>query len=371
MNRKILIVTGSFFPDESPRSYRATELAKEFVRQGNSVTIISPEKNGIESFLKEWGIEHISLGTRKWKNIDFKTKNSILFKLERILIRFFSLVFLFPEIELFFRLKSKLKKVSGFDLLISIAVPYPNHMGVASVWKINNPNKNPAKVWIADCGDPFFGQENDTFQLPFYWAWVEKWFMKKPNFITVPTETSYLGYFPEFHHKIRVIPQGFKFEEYEFNQKPNKNLTPTFAYAGIFIPGRRDPTHLCEYLLNTKKDFKFHIFTRNSATVDKFIKLAPDKFILHDFIPRMKLLEKLQNEVDFVVNIGNIGIKQTPSKLIDYMLIAKPILPIISFDIDKQNIDRFLLGDYSGALIIENQEKYRIENVVAEFLKLF
>ena len=39
--KKILLVSNGFYPEISPRSYRATELAKEFYRQGHEVTVIT------------------------------------------------------------------------------------------------------------------------------------------------------------------------------------------------------------------------------------------------------------------------------------------------------------------------------------------
>ena len=36
---KILIITQAFYPGISPRSFRATELAKELARQGDDVTV--------------------------------------------------------------------------------------------------------------------------------------------------------------------------------------------------------------------------------------------------------------------------------------------------------------------------------------------
>ena len=55
--KKILLVTNGFFPEISPRSYRATELAKEFCRQGHEVTVISKLREyNYSEFLSEWPI---------------------------------------------------------------------------------------------------------------------------------------------------------------------------------------------------------------------------------------------------------------------------------------------------------------------------
>ena len=40
---RILIISGNFFPLNNPRSFRTTELAKEFARQGNKVDVYIPK----------------------------------------------------------------------------------------------------------------------------------------------------------------------------------------------------------------------------------------------------------------------------------------------------------------------------------------
>src|SRR5699024_6823793 len=149
-------------------------------------------------------------------------------------------------------LKRKKKDKEYYDLLISIAVPHTIHWGVAAIWKKHN---NLAKTWFADCGDPFMGQENDIFKYPFYFKYSEKWFCRKADYITVPTEASIKAYYSEFHHKIRIIPQGFKFEDIHVEENTYANPVPTFAYAGGFIPGRRDPTEFLNFLINLKKEY--------------------------------------------------------------------------------------------------------------------
>jgi hypothetical protein len=97
--------------------------------------------------------------------------------------RFSSLLFEYPFIQLMPMLKRGLKGESGYDLLISVAVPHPIHWGVAAVRTKTNPI---AKVWVADCGDPYMGQENDTFKPPFYFGWLEKKFCRIADYITCP-----------------------------------------------------------------------------------------------------------------------------------------------------------------------------------------
>ena len=56
--KRILLVSNGFFPEISPRSYRVTELAKEFYRQGHNVTVISKYRDhDYTDFLHQYPIK--------------------------------------------------------------------------------------------------------------------------------------------------------------------------------------------------------------------------------------------------------------------------------------------------------------------------
>jgi hypothetical protein len=271
--------------------------------------------------------------------------------------------------ELFYKIKNRFKSHNKkYDLVISIAVPYPIHWGVAAIWS-KNKNKNLAPTWIADCGDPYCLQENDTFRPPFYFKWVEKWFMKKTNFVTVPTETSFRGYFPEFHSKLKVIPQGFKFEDIEVKPMIDDGIV-RFGYGGGFILGRRDPLEFLKFLSSLGKEyrFEFHVFTSQSHFIQDFA-VKDSRITLHDPVNRKELLETLSS-FNFVVNFANKGTAQTPSKLIDYAIINKPILQVETGKLDESSLIAFLKGNYTNQLKIENADQYRIEHVAEQFIQL-
>lgn len=364
-NIKVLIVSASFFPENSPRSFRATELAKEFSRQGHAVTVVTVQNDVHETFARDHNIHIKHLGKRRWPEV--KLLGSGLFLLSRRLLRrMLKLAFEYPNVELMFLVRNALKYENGYDLLISIAVPYPVHWGIALTRK---PRQRISKVWVADCGDPFMGQENDTFRYPFYFRFVEKWFCRKTDFISVPTHGSIKGYYSEFRKRIRVIPQGLKFEDVTLANGAPLDDTPSFAYAGLFIAGRRDPRHLLEFLISLKKDFRFHIYTSSKELVQQYVEQSQGRIILHEPVPRHKLLYILSG-MHFVVNFENIGEKQTPSKLIDYLVVKRPILSIRTSELDKQNVLRFLKGDYRGQYVMKDPDQFRIENVCQQFLTL-
>jgi hypothetical protein len=366
--KKILIITHGFFPELTPRAFRATELAKEFCRQGHYVTVMAPEKNNINTLLEKYPIEFLSLGKLTWKLPKLRRLGFFSRLINKFINRILPLFFAFPDIELVFKIYKKLKQTDRkWDLLISIAVPYPIHWGVSTIWSSNK--NNFAKLWIADCGDPYCIQENDTFQPPFYFHWIEKWFMRKVNFITVPTRDSYRGYFSEFHNKIRVIPQGFKFDDIK-KRKVIQDDKVRFGYGGSFILGKRDPSELLSFLsgLDNSINFEFHIFTTFTNMVDKFAQ-NDKRIVLHTPIDRVELLEYFSG-LNFVVNFSNQGTIQTPSKLIDYVIIEKPILNIVTGNLNQNEVLNFLKGDYTGQYKIPNPESYRIEEVTKSFLSL-
>ncbi|MBK6729403.1 MAG: hypothetical protein IPG60_00030 [Bacteroidetes bacterium] len=73
--------------------------------------------------------------------------------------------------------------------------------------------------------------------------------MRKADFISIPTKGSIDGYYPEFHSKIRIIPQGFNFDEVKLPDGRIKKKFPHLDMQEMFIPGRRDPRELLDFSL--------------------------------------------------------------------------------------------------------------------------
>lgn len=366
--KKILVVSGSFYPMNTPRAFRTTELVKEFARQGHEVTLWAPKnKTNHIDFEREHGITFNNLGPLRFPEIELNGSGGIKKHLKRATRRGLLQLFEYPDIELMYRTREALKEESNHDLLISIAVPHPIHWGVSWAWRKEKPI---AKTWVADCGDPYMGQTLDSFNKMFYFKYFEKSFCRKADYISVPLEDAKGGYYQEFRDKIEVIPQGFKFDEVKIDRSSyTKHEVPTFAYAGSFIPGGRDPRPFLDYLVSTGFDFKFIIYTKNTGLINPWLQKANGKIEVRDYIPREKLLKRL-SKMDFVVNFENRSSLMMPSKLIDYYLAGRPVLSISPNDINRDVINQFLKGDYSEKLTYNNIARYRIENVCRHFLDL-
>jgi len=362
---RILIVCYDFYPDISPRSFRATELAKEFARQGHVVTVLCRANGGDHSeFKSKYNVNIKYLGQLSWKTIKLQGKGLELL-CRRFLRRFLGLLLEYPLIELMFKVTRALRNEKGYDLLISIAVPHPIHWGVARAWK---KGQQIAKTWVADCGDPYMLAQTDTFKKLFYFQYFEKNFCRKCDYITVPVESAKKGYYPEFHNKIKVIPQGFNFDELQIPEYRKVSDYPTFAYAGSFIPGRRDPRPFLEYLCKLNRPFKFYVYTSHQGILMPFKEKLNSRLEIMRPVPRNELLQILAT-MDFLVNFDNNIEEQIPSKLIDYALTARPVLNITK-ELDFNTINDFLNGNYEKKMKFNNIEKYNIRNVAKQFIDL-
>ena len=365
--KKILIVSSAFYPENSPRSFRATELVKELCRQNHDVTLYTNKKDIFHVPLEiEFGVKIRDLGSRKLVPINVASGSKPLVLCKRVINRILLQTVLYPDIELMFMVKKALKKEQEtYDLLISIAVPHPIHWGTA--WA--RTKKHPiAKIWVADCGDPFMGAIHDSFKKVFYFKYLEQWFCRKADYIAVPKIMMKENYYPEFQHKVIEISQGFKFDEV-VRSHTQKNDLPTFGFAGTFIRTTRNPTQLLEYLATVKAPFKFIIYTQNQDIVAPFKAILKDRLEIRGYIPRIDLLKELSS-MNFLVNIAYDPVHQAPSKLIDYYLTGRPILSSVGNEFNTNDVAAFLKGDYSSAFVFENIKKYKIENVTKKFLNV-
>ena len=368
--QKILIVSRSFYPQNSPRSFRTTELAKEFARQGHNVDVLLPQnqKKEVEGqFNNDLGIRFLYFGPLVWKPF-LRSKISWIGDWKRKFGRLLFLLFEYPNIEILFKLPRVLKKLDGYDLMVDVAVPPENHWAAARVRSKKHPI---AKTWVADCGDPFMTNVLETIAPPFYFGFLENSFLRKADYITVPTEGSIDGYNPKFRHKFRVIPQGFDFEDLKLaNNKPECHQ-PTFAYAGgVTYKGIRSLHGFIRVLKKLKMDFRFHVYSNNAIDVlSKEAKGFETQIFLHKAIPREELLFEL-SQMDFLVNLDNGTQLNTPSKLIDYALTGRPILNIHPENPDEALIREFIGGNFEAAYKVKNLEQYNIKNVAARFLEL-
>lgn len=358
---KIVIATRFFYPEVTPRAFRSYELAKGLSRLGHEVTVVTTQRDHNYSDLTaETGVK-VDAAIRPEPT--FFSGRGLASRAARFIMGY---AFLYPYSSLVKGFSNYFKREGRCDLLISIAYPYPVHFGIARARR-NNPKI--CRVWVADCGDPFTGNREGRLPMPFYFKAVERWFLRTPDFITVPVEEAVDAYCEGFQHKFRVIPQGFDFSGFIPSSNEPRNSVPTFAYAGNLSTGARDPRPLLDFLRGTGVEFKFIVYTKNSGFLEPYISTMGDMFEVRSYVPREELLRQL-SEMDFLVNFENRGGAQKPSKLIDYALVNKPVLSISQGKIEEAVVAEFLKGNYEHALDLGDLSAYDINNVVTAFLAL-
>lgn len=376
--KKILINSYYFFPENTPRAFRSTELATALNDMGYNVTISIPARyRKYENEIKEkTKITSIVFCGKNREEIKFNKKQAIVLnnakeknKLSKVkkelskIIRYsLSDKNIFYALSNYFELSKENKQ---YDCLISIGLPFSTHIGSYLISR-----KSKIKV-IADYGDPF--SCNPAVNLAPYFKHLEKIVLKRFNYITIPTELS-VKYYQEILddvNKINIIPQGFKMD----NQKISpyiKNDICKFAYAGIFYEKIRNPKELFDKLALLDKEFEFHIYTDlNNMETIKCLDYIPnnikDKIKIHGLLPREECINQL-SKYEFLINLENENSGQVASKIIDYSLTKRPILSINkNFNVDS--ISEFIDGKYDKRLIID-LKKYDIKNVSNKFKKL-
>ena len=361
----ILVVCGGFFPTNSPRAHRSTELVKQLVREGHKVTVLTSifDKSQVD-FSIEKGFNIISFGLRRFNPLP-RNKIRILDIISRGINRLTNLLIDFPDIEYYFLVRKKIKQLEGFDLLISVAAPHSIH------WAVNSRiNPNIARVWIADCGDPFYANQVDTYRRPIYFKWIEQSWSRRADIITIPKYEYMYSFLEEFHPKIKEIPQGFNLEEQRKQLDVYvKNKVPTFMYAGSFVPIHRDPTLFLEALVNLDQDFRFHIHTRQTHYVTPFLKRAKGRIIIGEFLDRPSLLAKL-SRMDFNINFMYDPYKYAPGKMADVLIAGRPIFNV-DYNIDHAALDEFMHGNYTKRFNLFDVNRFDIETVTKQFIQYY
>ncbi|MDB8567893.1 hypothetical protein [Turicibacter sanguinis] len=362
--KKLLINSYYFYPDNTPRAFRTTELAKELIKQGYDVTIALPNryskyKNEIEKEIKSNNLIFCGKDITKLKNNSFN-QNKKLRKFVSNIIKYFLSD---KNIKYFYTNYSALSQNNdSFDWIISIGLPFYIHIGSYLFAK-----KNSIKM-IADYGDPF--SSNPAFKIAPYFKLIEKHILKHVEFITIPTKNS-IKYYEKLNcntNKIKIIPQGFDIDSIEVANY-EKNKICTFAYAGLFYEKIRNPKKLFLALEKIQSNFKFIIYTdlSNTETVNCLREIPnsiKDKFVINDLLPRKTCIYEL-SKMDFLINLENQNSGQLPSKLIDYGIAGRPILNT-KLDIEYEILEQFINGNYDEKLILDISI-FDIKNVVNQF----
>jgi hypothetical protein len=370
---KILIVTYHFFPENTPRAFRAFELAKGFARKGHNVKVIIPNIDfDYSKICEKYGFEIGRVYTKR-KLISTNNINSNKDFKKTIVGRALKNLYysIFPSksanryvLPLFQYLN---KEEEQYDMLISNAYPYCVHTGVI-LSSFFNPKLKQVKTKVAEYSDPLTGNINfpKSPLYPIYDKFITRYF----DYITVPTNGS-IALMKRFkdESKIFTIPQSIDISEIEL-VKFKINTIPNFAFAGRFYENVRNPSSILDFLAKSELEFRFIIYTKyDDPSINNLLniykKKLGKKLVLRTHLPRLEVIKEL-SKMDFLVNIENNSDTQAPSKLIDYGVTERPIYSFKSFDFNEYTMMNFLNGNYEEAIRI-NIKDYYLEKIIEQF----
>ena len=367
----ITILTGCYYPQIHPRAFRATELAKEFVRQGHQVEVINMttiEGFDYNAYVKDTHINIVNLDINK-DSLESRIQKQSKLSQSFIGHKLDYLKEYFLHGRFFIHAKMIVPRLSGInnsDMVIALSTPF------VCLYALSKHVEKCGKsfVAIADSGDPFYYSKQ--VKRAFYFKNIEKRVYKAFDYLTIPTGNAiplYSKLLPV--EKIKIIPQGFNMRDLHL-YKGEFEEPVKFAYAGVFYWDIRNPEFLFKYLNECNMDFRFYIFMRyRDALVDSLLERysnLKEKVILKYSLPHDELLYEL-SKMNFLVNIENISNTQMPSKLIDYGMSGRPIFSCQKDSFSEQKLNHFLNGDYSGSYEVDIEE-YNIERIVENIIKL-
>ncbi len=378
---KILIICHSYFPELTPRAFRWTAIAEELFRLGHHVVVIcgrgtsTTEReclNGVEihrtgsnarGLVKRWlrleatlapAIASTTVGTP----VSIRSRMGRLFKLA-----YHHTVgkILWPDSAAFWYYSAlkrahEIQQQSRADVMVSVSLPYTAHLVGYKLKRYYSIN------WLVDIGDPFsFMTEtpvNNTVLFRGLNTRSESSVLGLADAVAVTNEETlrkYLKYFDTMQpNKITVIPPVFvqptSSDGLIYSDAKSNKIR--LVFAGTLYRSIRNPSALLKFFRNLlaismSEQFELHFYgviNDCETCFNEYIDLIDSKIFIHGLISRDKALRAMQ-EANILVNLGNSTAYQLPSKVIEYMIMGKPVLNITKLKLDSSQI---FFSDFIG-----------------------
>lgn len=371
---RILIVCYSYHPALTPRAFRWAALAEALVSRGHEVHVVCNKEIGTEESETAKGVTIHRVGAnireaiRNWLGGSSPTRATPIatgasgelqpsaaricigraikwvydHSAKKILWPDFASFWYFPAVARAHKLMRKEK----YDAMISVSLPFTGHcVGLAL-------KKFYGLPWIVDIGDPFSFMNETPVNNHVLFGWLnyrtESKVLQNSNYVTVTTDgtrTEYLRCFPDVAgNKISVIPPLF------VAPTDVDELPPFFAelnktrlvFAGTLYSQIRNPAALLEFFnslltIEIAEHLELHFFgVMNDCEpyFERYRELIGVKIFLHGLVSRASAVRAMK-DATILVNIGNSTAYQLPSKVVEYVMLGKPVLNITKLPSDS------------------------------------
>jgi len=401
---KILLVCYSYFPELSPRAFRWTAIAEELVRLDHQVVVICGGSTSRADFECVNGVEIHRTGSnarelvKRWFNLGFKVdpthpstiirarvsikgwlgklvKSAYNHTLSKIIWPDFAALWYFSAL----KKAIALQKNRSTDVLVTVSLPYSGHLIGYSL------KRRFEMRWVVDIGDPFsFMTEtpvNNTALFRGLNAKSESSVLALADMVTVTTKETrfeYLKYFPNLEQtKIVVVPPLFSppksVDCLTYSSADSNKIR--LVFAGTLYKSIRNPGTLLRFFQNLlatslAEQLELHFYgVMNDChqCFNEYVDLIDSKVFIHGLVPREQAVRAMQNAT-VLVNIGNATDYQLPSKVVEYVMMGKPVLNVTKLYLDSS---QSFFSNYGGVcnvaerdLINDSTEFERVKHFV-------
>jgi hypothetical protein len=335
---RLLIVTYLYAPDRSPRAFRWTALAERWAAAGHEVAVVAAgagateRRNGvIVHRAPGWLRRTATVGegggparTSFMKAVYGRT-------LKRVLWPDYAFDWYVPAL--------RRARAIEVDRLVTVSHPFTPHLVGLGL---------RPRPWLADIGDPFSFLDETPLNNAALYARLnrraERRVLARADAVAVTIESARVAYaaaFPESKAKIAVVPPLLSLPEPGVNPLPPTGTR--LVFVGTLYRALRSPAPLLALfaaLRRERSDLALHFFGDVHDCRPLFEPL-PEGVHLHGAVPRESAAAAMRHAAA-LVNIGNATPHQVPSKLVEYVAAARPIINVAASPDDTSAV--FLAG---------------------------
>ncbi len=243
---------------------------------------------------------------------------------------------------------SELLAGGGFDAVISSHEPAVDlFLGLFAKRRFGLP-------WVVDMGDPLLTPYSPWWRkkLDLY---VERHVLRQADavWLTTPNVAKLLvqRHGDEIQSRLVIIPQGFPVRAVAIQKRPPESLkTMQLLFTGTFYKEFRSPTQLALALRQlVDLPISFTVVGDNNAFISVFEGLLNVFFLSkRDHFSCLQM----QQEVDVLVNVGNVQDFQISGKVYEYLGAGVPILHIQTGALDSSAV---LIAETGSGMVVLNQ----------------
>ena len=367
---RLLIVTWLYDPHATPRAIRWKTVARQLVRTGCEVDVVTSREAGEPAFERVGGVNIYRCGGSTGSRLAGFAKGAQEGRpLARLVRRVHQATWrnlYWPDKACLWALPAihtakHLLSTNSYDGLITVSLPFTAHMVGYHLKK-----RYPSLPWLVDVGDPFSCQDasapnNAQLHGRRNRLWEGKVFQLADHIaVTNQAMTDvYRELFPDTLTKIEVIPPVLGSDVPSRSLLRAPSAKKRLLFLGTLYNNIRNPGYLLaafEQLRNSSPDrYELHLagdVNDCAEQVRSFESHLSGSLFVHKNQPRAEAMRML-SEADFVINIGNTAPFQLPSKLVEYAAMGKHIINFSNCDRDSSTL---FLKPYPGALSIRQTE---------------